>query len=109
MILPNIIFVLALTLSTSLFADQSSGERKPDFEELSSQLQLDEASSRQLKDIVESHRQQMESIRQQKQKQHEVREQHRIELLTVLSYEQLYKFEQYMHQFHRTHRQKQKQ
>jgi len=98
-----IILLMALTTSTALFAEQYSGKKGPDFEAISSELQLDSNSREQLKSIMQNHRQQKQAARQQKQKKREMREQHRQELLTVLSYEQLFKFEQYMRQF-RQHR-----
>ncbi len=99
--LSNIVLLLVLTtISTGSFADQSSSKPKPDFNELVSQLQIDESKAQQLKVIMEGHRQQMEKVREQRQKNRAIREQHQAELLTVLSYEQLYKFEQYMRGFH---------
>lgn len=102
----GILLLVALTASTASFAEQYSDKNGPDFDALANQLQLDESSTDRLKSMMQSHRQQMETARQQKQKKHEMREQHRQELLTVLNYEQLYKFEQYMRQFHPRHKPK---
>jgi len=98
--LPNIVLAFALVFSGAIYAEQTSTEIKPDLNELASQLQLDAPKTRQLRIIMESHHQQMESARKQKQKIHTIREQHRVELLTVLNYEQLYKFEQFMRMHH---------
>jgi hypothetical protein len=101
--------ISALVLTTILFASQSATavnddrQKRPDIDYLVSQLELTADKTTQLKAIMSQHRQQMESMREQKQEAHEqrhtMRTQHREELLTVLSYEQLYKFDQYMHQF----------
>ena len=101
-----IVLLVALTASTALFAEQHSDKKGPDFDALANQLQLDENSGEQLKGIMQKHRQQMETARQQKQKNREMREQHRQELLTVLNYEQLYQFEQYMREFRPRHKAK---
>ena len=106
MTLSKLFLVLAFTVSSNLYADQPLADNKPDFDELVTQLQLEESNVQQLKSMMENHRQQRETAHTQRQKNHEMREQHRAELLTVLSYEQLYKFEQYMQQFHRGHQRK---
>lgn len=102
-------FVIALFLSLSVQAAQRPEHQGPDLDSLSAQLQLDSTQVSQLSELMNKHRAQMQGMRadkrQQREKMHEIREQHREELLVVLSYEQLYQFEQYM----REHRPRRKQ
>ena len=108
--------ISAIVLTTMLFASlsataaQDNQQNRPDIDYLVSQLELTADKTTQLKAIMSQHRQQMESMRDQKQEareqRHTIRTQHREELLTVLSYEQLYKFDQYMHQFRPKHSKK---
>ena len=108
--------ISAIVLTTILFASQSvigaqnDQKNRPDIDYLVTQLELTADKTTQLKAIMSQHRQQMESMREQKQEareqRHKIRTQHREELLTVLSYEQLYKFDQYMHQFRPKHSKK---
>jgi uncharacterized protein (DUF3084 family) len=99
----TLLLSILLIASKSLMAALYNKQTRPDIDYLVSQLELDSHKSDRLKAIMAEHRQQMESMRDQKQQareeRHEMRTQHREELLTVLSYEQLYKFEEYMHQF----------
>ena len=99
----NLLIAILLTISQPLLAAQDDARQRPDIDYLVSQLNLDDSKTAQLKAIMSQHRQQMESMREQKQEAHEekhrMRTQHREQLLTVLSYEQLYQFDEYMHQF----------
>lgn len=78
----------------------------PDMKALAQQLGLNEDQTARLKTILEKHRQEMQAMRQAggqrgedaMQQRHAQRDKHREELLTVLSYEQLYKFEKFMEQ-----------
>ena len=103
-------FAIALFLSLSVqAASQRSDQKGPDLDSLAAQLQLDNTQVSQLSELMSKHREQMKAMRddkqQQREKMHEIREQHREQLLIVLNYEQLYKFEQYM----REHRPRRKQ
>jgi Skp family chaperone for outer membrane proteins len=102
-------FVIALFLSLSVQAAQRSDQKGPDLDSLAAQLQLDSTQTSQLSELMTKHREQMKAMRddkqQEREKMHEIRDQHREELLIVLNYEQLYKFEQYM----REHRPRRKQ
>lgn len=102
-------FAIALLLSLSVQAAQRSDQKGPDLGSIAAQLQLDSTQTSQLSELMNKHREQMKAMRDDKQQQrenmHEIRDQHREELLIVLSYEQLYKFEQYM----REHRPRRKQ
>ncbi len=90
---------IALIVSNGLLADQGSAEQhQPDLDALVTHLQLDESKAEQLKGIMQNHYQQRAHMRQQKKQGHEMRGQHEKELLTVLNYEQLYQFRQYMRQ-----------
>ena len=99
----NLLIATLLIISQPLIAAQDDAQQRPDIDYLVSQLNLDANKTTQLKAIMSEHRQQMQSMRDQKQEareeMHEMRTQHREQLLTVLSYEQLYKFDEYMHQF----------
>ena len=99
----TLLITILLIASQSSIAAQDNKQKRPDIDYLVSQLELDANKSTRLKAIMDGHRQQMESMRDQKQQareeMHKMRTQHREELLTVLSYEQLYKFDEYMHQF----------
>ncbi|MBE9515787.1 MAG: hypothetical protein IME93_02295 [Proteobacteria bacterium] len=94
--------------------------RGPDMQALAKELGLDESQTKKLQQIMQQHRKKMMSKRQQlrqdRQQQNQdrssrreqrraMRKEHRKELLTVLSYEQLYKFEEYMEE-HRPRRQR---
>jgi Skp family chaperone for outer membrane proteins len=97
------IIAIALFLSFSAQAAQQTDHQRPDLDSLADQLQLDSTQASQLTEMVKTHHEQMQAMRGERQQMHEemheIREQHRQELLTVLSYEQLYQFEAYMHQF----------
>jgi len=99
----NLLIAILLVVSQPLVAAQDDAKQRPDIDYLVSQLNLDANKTTQLKAIMSQHRQQMESMREQKhearEEMHKMRTQHREQLLTVLSYEQLYKFDEYMHQF----------
>ena len=105
-----IVLTTILLASQSVNAAQNEQQNRPDIDYLVTQLDLTADKTTQLKAIMSQHRQQMESMREQKQEdreqRHKIRTQHREELLTVLSYEQLYKFDQYMHQFRPKHSKK---
>lgn len=94
---------------------QPSGQEQPrpkgpDMKALAQQLGLNEDQTARLKTIMEKHRQEMQVMHQTMreggmqrgeaamQQRHAQRDKHRQELLTVLSYEQLYKFEKFMEQ-----------
>ena len=100
---------IALLFSLSVQAAQRSGHQGPDLDSLVTELQLDSTQVSQLGELMSKHREQMKTIREDKyqlrEKMHDVREQHREELLIVLSHEQLYQFEQYVRE-HRPRRQK---
>lgn len=100
--------IVALSLSWSVQAAQPGDGSGPDLALLTDQLQLDSVQASQLTSLVARHRQAMQSMRgdkkQLREKMQQVREQHREDLLTVLNYEQLYQFDQYMRQFHHRHR-----
>ncbi len=100
--------ILVFLVSLSVQAGQQGESRVPDLNNLADQLQLDATQTSQLTDLVKQHRKQMQSLRddtqQSREQMHELRDRHREELLTVLSYEQLYHFDQYMRQFHRRHK-----
>lgn len=105
------LFALMIVISQSSFAIQDEHQKRLDIDSLASQLQLGEGQSQQLKTLMAEHRQQMKTLRQQNQQSREqmrnLRDQHRESLLTVLSYEQLYKFEKFIRQTHpRSHWQK---
>ena len=80
--------------------------RGPDMRALAEQLGLNKDQATKLKTILEKQRQEMQSMRQAgmqrgeaaMQQRHAQRDKLREELLTVLSYEQLYKFEKFMEQ-----------
>ena len=99
--------LVAAFLSLSVQAAQSGDGSGPDLDLIADQLQLDSEQTSQLTNIVDKHQQTMRSMQGEKkllrQQMHQMREQHRDELLTVLNYEQLYQFDQYMRQFHRQH------
>ena len=103
MIAKNLLIAILLVVSQPLVAAQDDAKHRPDIDYLVSQLNLDANKTTQLKAIMSEHRQQMQSMRDQKQEareeMHKMRTQHREQLLTVLSYEQLYQFDEYMHQF----------
>ena len=90
--------ILALSFSAPVLSDQGNSRSAPDYNKIAAELQLDEASKEKLIGIIESHRLQRQELRGKRKKMGNLREQHREELLTVLDYEQLYKFEKYMHQ-----------
>ncbi len=93
---------IALSVSNGLLAAQNpTGPQQPDLDALVTHLQLDESKAEQLKTIMQNHRQSKGQMRQQKEQARELRDQHEQELLTVLSYEQLYKLKKYMHQHKR--------
>ncbi len=80
--------------------------RGPDMKALAEQLGLNKDQVAKLKTILEKQRQEMQSMHQAgmqrggagMQQRHAQRDKFREELLTVLSYEQLYKFERFMEQ-----------
>ncbi len=96
--------LLLLITSNSVFAMQNDARAKPDIDTLTATLQLNETQAIELKNLMRQHRQQMEILRdnsrtirtQMKTK----RDAHRENLLNILGYEQFYKFDNYMHQFH---------
>ncbi len=104
---PVIAVSLLLIFGLYAFASQADNKQRPDIDYLVTQLSLDDSKAQQLKDLMQQHRQAMNTAREQRQKSHQqnqdMRNQHREELLTVLSYEQLYQFEEYMQQFRRSH------
>ncbi len=104
---PVIVVSLLLIFGLSAFASQADNKQRPDIDYLITQLSLDDSKAQQLKDLMQQHHQAMNVAKDQRQKNRQqnqdMRIQHREELLTVLSYEQLYQFEEYMQQFHRSH------
>ena len=58
------LFILTLAISQSTFAVQDENKKRPDRDNLASQLQLDEGQAQQLKTIMQEHRQQMKALRQ---------------------------------------------
>jgi Skp family chaperone for outer membrane proteins len=102
---------IALLLSLSVQAAQRSDQKGLDLDSIAAQLQLDSTQTSQLSELMSKHREQMRAMRddkqQQREKMHEIRDQHREQLLIVLSYEQMYKFEQYMRE-NRPHRKQEK-
>lgn len=98
---------IALFLSLSAQAAQRADHQGPDLDSLVTELQLDSTQASQLEELMGKHHQQMQAMRKDKQQSreemHGIREQHREELLIVLSHEQLYQFEQYMREHRPRH------
>ncbi|MCP4767700.1 MAG: hypothetical protein GY875_15675 [Gammaproteobacteria bacterium] len=86
----------------------------PDLSPIVEQMQLNSEQATRLNELVQQHHAQMKNMHQQRNQEqsqqrgdmHEQRMQHREDLLSVLSYEQLYEFENYMHQQRGQHREK---
>ncbi len=106
-----VLLTLTLLFSLSLQAKQPE---LPDLAQISEKLQLDNETAARLEELVQQHHAQMQARhkemgqqrKQQRSDRHEMRMQHREELLTVLSHEQLYQFENYMHELRGQQRQK---
>lgn len=110
-----IFIFLAIFINNIAFAEKGEKREKPDIDALIVQLKLDKSKGDQLKKILEEQREVMKAKRehnrekkqkmtreqrQEKRQQHEAqREAMDEKLLTVLSYEQLYKFKKYMRKF----------
>ena len=119
----KLLFLTALVTGTALAAPPGGGPggsgqgqqrpeqdqqrpKGPDMKALAEQLGLSDDQAARLKTIMEKQRQTMHAMHQAGQQQgeaamqqrHAQRDKFREELLTVLSYEQLYKFEKFMEQ-----------
>lgn len=114
----TIIIFLTLFLGHSALAEQSGNRKKPDIDALIVQFKLDESRAKQFKNILKKQKQELRALRRQnreknpeekqkvtreeRQKQRHARQDARDEeLLTVLTYEQLYNYKKYMRQFRR--------
>jgi hypothetical protein len=106
-IVPAVIMCLSMSL-------QAKQPEAPDLAPIVEQLQLNPEQATRLNDLVQQYHAQMKNMHQQRKQErkqqhgdmYELRQQHREDLLSVLSYEQLYQFESYMHQQRRQHRDK---
>ena len=97
-----ILFIVLVSMSISARAAKPGQPSMPDLQEIINELSLDPYQAEQLSQLVKEHHQQMRVTQAEK---HELRENtramrisHREELLSVLTHEQLYQFESYMHQ-----------
>ncbi len=101
------LLVLALFTSLSVQAMQPESDAGPELSEIISQFQLDAEQADRLTELVRQHHSEMRAKHQQHKQERiqmqQMREQHREKLLTVLNYEQLYRFELYMHEMRRQH------
>ncbi len=99
---PVFLLIIMSLFSVSVQAAQQRVDTGPGLDKVFDQLQLNAGQASQLTRLIGKHRQQMESLRvdkkQLREQMHQIREQHRAELLTVLSYQQLYEFEKFMHE-----------
>jgi len=97
--------ILALVLS---FSAQAAQNHKPDLGAIVEQLKLDPDQLSPLTSMMEKHHLEMVALHQAGQKTRQqmnaLREKHQEELLSILDYEQLYRFNKYMHQRHREDR-----
>lgn len=96
--------VFLLLTSTAVSAMQDEQRTKPDIDILITQLQLNETQATDLKNLMLNHRMKMHEVHKAK-KEHRnnmraMHETHKEELLDILNYEQMYKFHEYMRQFH---------
>jgi hypothetical protein len=102
--LPLIIALLVFGITAH--AAQGKARVIPDLNPVIEQMGLDSIQTEKLNEMVKAHHQQMQAQHKEKgelrDQMHSIREAHRNELLSVLSYEQLYEFEQYMRQFKRS-------
>lgn len=116
----TVIFIfLAMFMSNIALAEKGEKRERPDIDALIVQLKLDDSKAEKFKAILEKQKQEIQArreqnrakskegktkmTREQRQELHKQREAQRDamdeKLLTVLSYEQLYKFKKYMRQF----------
>ena len=102
------IFMLTLFVTLSAQAVPEVDKRVPDLSGIVDQMQLDTEQARRLTELVQQHHQAMRAMRSENRKFRDemlqIREQHRKELLSVLSYEQLYQFDRHMRQKHQKRR-----
>jgi hypothetical protein len=89
----------------SAHAAQDKTPMMPDLRPVIEQMNLDSDQAGELSKLVKAHHENIRAQHKEKDdlrnKMHLIREAHRDELLSVLSYEQFYQFEQYMRQFKR--------
>lgn len=122
-----IFIFLAMFISNTALAEKGEKREKLDIDALVVQLKLDKSKGEKFKKILEDQkkamkekheqkrdnkkekqkmtREQRQELRKQREAQHEAMDE---KLLTVLSYEQLYKFKKYMKKFRQQHGKKQK-
>ncbi|MFT5504569.1 MAG: hypothetical protein ACI845_003820 [Gammaproteobacteria bacterium] len=102
------LIIALFVFATSAYATQHKAPPMPDLSPVFEQMSLDSDQAEKLTTLVKAHHQQMRAQHNEKSELREamrsIREAHRDELLSVLSYEQLYQFEQYMRQFKRGHK-----
>jgi hypothetical protein len=94
--------ILVLLFFISLTTQAAQQRQLPDLGAIISTLNLNSEQALRLTTMVEKHHLQMRSRQDQQNKseqKHQNREQFHQELLTVLSYEQLYQFDKHMRQF----------
>ncbi len=98
----------ALLACLPAFANQGMDKGPPDLTAVISQMQLNPEQATRLTEMVRQHHEEMQVDRRDKQEFHQKmrskREQHRYDLLTVLSYEQLFQFDRYMRDQRPRHR-----
>lgn len=123
-----IFIFLAIFMSDNALANKAGEREQLNIDALIVQIKLDKSRTKQFKEIMEQQKKEMQALREQKRKEkqgkkhkmtreereefykqrearHDARDE---ELLTVLTYEQLYKFKKYMRQFRRDQRMKTK-
>ncbi len=103
-----LLLVVALFGSLSVQAMQPGSETSPDLTEIIDELQLDSEQASKLTALVQQHHNEMKARHQQhkqdRSERQQMRQQHREALLSVLNHEQLYQFENYMHELHQQRR-----
>ena len=108
-----IFIILTTFISNMALAEMDEKRQKPDIDAIIAEIKLDSSKVEKFKAILEEQKQAMQEKRKNKK---EMSREQRMEarkdmeaqrdamdekLLTVLNYEQLYKFKKYMRQFHK--------
>jgi len=112
-----IFIILTTFISNMALAEMDEKRQKPDIDAIIAEIKLDSSKVEKFKAILEEQKQAMQTKREQRrEKKQEMSREQRMEarkdmeaqrdamdekLLTVLNYEQLYKFKKYMRQFHK--------
>lgn len=95
--------ILVFFISISSHAGPGVQCEKPDMDVLIKTLQLSDDESVALQNLMQKHRAEMEALRQESKDNHQkakaLHDAHRESLLTILNYEQMYQFHEYMRQF----------